>query len=387
MACLVTVTVVGCDRPAPAPMTDRPGDPLPGLGERETGRFLLGQAVFERLATEEEGLGPLYNAPRCSGCHDDPGSGGTGSLRVVKATRWDPETARCDLLHEEGGDNIQQFATPLLQAQGLGPERIPEHANARATVTAPTLYGLGLVEAIPLETLQSLEDPGDRDGDGISGRMGTDAGGRVGRFGRKGEVSTLQGFIDTALRFELGFSTPAHPREERLNGIPVPAAADPMGEPEIDQRGLDLLTEYVRYLAPPAPRLPPPGPLRDSVVAGEAIFRDIGCGSCHVPVLETGPHEVPALSRVRVPLYSDLLLHDLGPALAGVCGPGASPTEHRTARLWGLGLRGVFLHDGRAPTLGDAIEAHGGEAEGTRAAFRDLPAADRRRLIRFLESR
>jgi CxxC motif-containing protein (DUF1111 family) len=159
-----------------------------------------------------------------------------------------------------------------------------------------------------------------------------------------------------------------------------------MGEPEIDQRGLDLLTEYVRYLAPPAPRLPEPGPLRDSVVAGEELFLDLGCGSCHVPVLETGPHEVPALSRVRVPLYSDLLLHDLGPELTGVCGPGAAPTEHRTARLWGVGLRRVFLHDGRAPTLEDAIEAHGGEAETTRAAFRDLAAADRRRLIRFLES-
>ena len=378
--------MVACDRPAPAPTTARPGDPLPGLGERETGRFLLGQAVFERLATEEEGLGPLYNAPRCSGCHDDPGSGGTGDLRVVKATHWDPVTARCDPLHEEGGDNIQQFATPLLQAQGLGPERIPERANARASVTAPTLYGLGLVEAIPLESLRGLEDPEDRDGDGISGRMGTDADGRVGRFGRKGEVSTLQGFIDTALRFELGFSTPAHPQEEAVNGIPVPAAADPMGEPEIDQRGLDLLTEYVRYLAPPAPRLPEAGALRDSVLAGEGLFRDIGCGSCHVPVLETGPHELPALSRVQVPLYSDLLLHDLGPELAGVCGPGAAPTEHRTARLWGLGLRRVFLHDGRAPTLGDAIDAHGGEAGTARAAFRDLSAADRRRLILFLQS-
>ena len=383
LSCLLLLAA-GCDPAGPPPFPDRPGRPLPGLEEREAGRFLLGQAVFERLATEEEGLGPLFNAPRCSTCHDDPGSGGTSDIRVVKATRWDGE--RCDLLHEQGGDNIQQLATPLLTAHGLGPERIPPDANASASVTAPTLYGLGLVEAIPLATLRALADPEDRDGDGISGRLGTDASGQPGRFGRKGEVATLAGFVDTALRFELGFTTPDHPREEAVNGVPIPPDADPMGEPEIDRRGVDLLTEYVRYLGPPAPRRPAAGPDRDAIDAGEIIFRETGCAACHVPELETGAHAVPALSRVRVPLYSDLLLHDLGPGLSGVCGPGAAPTEHRTARLWGLGLRRAFLHDGRASSLPAAVEAHGGEGAASREAFRGLSEPDLRRLLLFLES-
>ena len=364
----------------------RPGDPLPGLSEAETGRFLLGKAVFERLATEEEGLGPLFNATRCSGCHEDPSSGGTSTVRVAKATVWEPETRSCDLLHDLGGDNFQSSATELLRRHGLGPEVVPPEANGRASVLAPTLYGLGLVEAIPAGELEALTDPDDRDGDGISGRLGVDEAGNPGRFGRKGEVPTLRGFIDTALRFELGFSTPDHPREETVNGTPVPPAADPMGEPEIDDRGIDLLLDYIRFLAPPSPRRPEAGPARDSVEAGEALFGQVGCADCHVPTLRTGRASSPALSRVEARLYSDLLLHDLGEGLSGVCGPGAAPTEHRTARLWGLGLRHEFLHDGRARTLEEAVDAHGGEASASRSAFQRLDPGDRRRLIRFLES-
>jgi CxxC motif-containing protein (DUF1111 family) len=159
-----------------------------------------------------------------------------------------------------------------------------------------------------------------------------------------------------------------------------------MGEPEIDDRGIDLLADYIRYLAPPARRPYEAGPLRDSVTAGEDLFGEVGCADCHTPALKTGRSEVSALSRVDVPLYSDLLLHDLGPELAGVCGPGAAPTEHRTARLWGLGLRTEYLHDGRAGTLEEAVSLHGGEAAASRAAFDGLATDDRRRLIRFLES-
>lgn len=376
----------GCETTLEPPANTRPGDPLPGLGDAETGRFLLGKAVFERLATEEEGLGPLFNAPRCSACHENPTSGGTSSIRVAKAAVWEPEIRSCDLLHNRGGDNFQSSATALLLSHGLGPEVIPAEANSRASVLAPTLYGLGLVEGIPAASLAALADPDDRDDDGISGRLGVDEAGTPGRFGRKGEVPTLRGFVDTALRFELGFSTPDHPREETVNGTPVPAAADPMGEPEIDDRGIDLLTEYLRYLAPPPRRWPDPGPDQDSIVAGEGLFESVGCAGCHTPTLETGPSNLPALNRAEVALYSDLLLHDLGPELAGVCGPGAAPTEHRTARLWGLGLRTEFLHDGRARTLEEAVAYHGGEAAAAKAAFDGLTTEDQRRLIRFLES-
>lgn len=369
------------DRAGPRPA---PGEPLPGLAESQTARFLLGKAVFERLATEEEGLGPLYNATRCSDCHDQPTTGGTGDIRVVKATRW--EGGRCDLLRDEGGDNIQQAATPRLLGLGLGPETIPARANRRASVRPTSLYGLGLMEAIPLETLEALADPDDSDGDGVSGRLGRSEEGRPGRFGRKAEVTTIRDFVDSALRFELGFSTPEHPVEERLNGRDLPPGADPMPEPEIDARGVDLLTEYIRYLAPPPRQVLPTGPRADSVAGGESLFEDVGCTDCHVPALETGRHRVAALSRQDVELYSDLLLHDLGAELAGVCGPGATPTEHRTAPLWGLRDQQSFLHDGRADSLSDAIALHGGEAAHSLAAFQALSAGDQRLLLLFLAS-
>ena len=107
-----------------------PGEPLAGLSQEELGRFLLGRALFERLTTPDEGLGPLFNEERCSACHGEPASGGSGPALVLKATRY--EDGQCDLLVDEGGDNIQQRATPLLQARGTAREKVP----ARATATA-----------------------------------------------------------------------------------------------------------------------------------------------------------------------------------------------------------------------------------------------------------
>ena len=209
------------------------GDPVAGLDSGQRGRFLLGRALFERLATADEGLGPLYNAERCSDCHDQPVVGGGGTrVRVVKATRF--ADGRCDLLVAAGGDNIQRRATDLLVAHGMGPEEVPAAATATSRVTAPPLFGLGLLEAVPDDVLLEWADPDDRDGDGISGRLPRLADGRTARFGRKGDASTVRDFVMTALRFELGFTVPGHTAEEPVNGVPIPPGADPMPDPEID---------------------------------------------------------------------------------------------------------------------------------------------------------
>ena len=381
----------GCDAPQPRPSElppTAPGEPVPGLDPAARGRFLLGRALFERLATADEGLGPLYNAERCSACHDEPVTGG-GSARVpvLKATRFDD--GRCDLLESHGGDNIQRRATDLLTAHGMGPERVPDDATATARMIAPPLLGLGLVEAVPEDVLAERADPDDRDGDGISGRLPRLPDGRAARFGRKGDAATVEEFVDTALRFELGFTTPAHPAEETRNGVPVPPEADPMPDPEIDQETLGLLTDYVRFLAPPAP-------VAESIAQGAALFRQIGCESCHREQLRTAtgspgspasPSLHPALASRTIRPYSDFLLHDLGPALADVCGRDAAPSELRTAPLWGLRHRRRFLHDGRATDLASAVAAHGGEATAARDAFASLPTDARSALVRFLESR
>lgn len=378
----------GCDAPQPRPSElppTAPGEPVPGLDPTARGRFLLGRALFERLATADEGLGPLYNAERCSACHDEPVTGG-GNARVpvLKATRF--ADGRCDLLESHGGDNIQRRATDLLAAHGMGPERVPDGATATARMIAPPLLGLGLVEAVPEDVLAERADPDDRDGDGISGRLPRLPDGRAARFGRKGDAATVEEFVDTALRFELGFTTPAHPAEETRNGVPVPPEADPMPDPEIDQETLGLLTDYVRFLAPPVPAA-------ESIAQGAALFRQIGCESCHREQLRTAtgspasPSLHPALASRTIRPYSDFLLHDLGPALADVCGRDAAPSELRTAPLWGLRHRRRFLHDGRATDLASAVAAHGGEATPARDAFASLPTDARSALVRFLESR
>jgi CxxC motif-containing protein (DUF1111 family) len=360
----------------------QPGEPLDGLTEAQLGRFLLGRAVFERLTTPEEGLGPLYNAERCSACHSQPTSGGSGPALVVKATRF--EGGRCDLLIEAGGDNLQQRATRLLQAHGITREAVPTGA-ATARLTGPPLFGLGLVEGIPEEAILTREDSADADGDGISGRAPRTADGRLARFGRKGDAVSIPDFTDAALRFELGLTTTRHPQEEAPNGRPLPPSTDPMVDPEIDERGLALLADYVGLLAPPA-QARTPAAERDSVRRGARIFESVGCASCHIPEFRSGASEVRALNRKPARLYSDLLLHDLGSELAGVCGPRASPSEYRTAPLWGLRFRTAHLHDGRAKTVPDAIALHGGEAAAARDRFARLPTERRRLLLRFLAS-
>jgi CxxC motif-containing protein (DUF1111 family) len=362
----------------------QPGKPLSGLTDLELGSFLVGQAVFERIATPEEGLGPFFNAERCSACHDEPAVGGTGALLVVKATAWDGQ--RCDLLETEGGDNIRQRATPRMQAHGRMSVPVPAGATATSRVTSPPLFGLGLIEAIADADLIAGADPEDVDGDGVRGRAPLMPDGSVARFGRKGETSTIADFVDTALRFEMGLTTPLFPDEAAAGGRDLPDGVDPMGEPEIEQNGVDLLAAFSRFLAPPARAQAQSRAHADSVAAGERIFGAIGCDRCHAPELRTGRSPTPALDRKPVRAYSDFLLHDLGPEMASVCGVRAGPSEWRTAPLWGLRYRSRFLHDGRAADVERAIAAHGGEAERSRRAFDALGPSDRARLLAFLRS-
>ena len=377
--------LTGCGDAGPVEQPPPLGESVAGLDSGERGRFLLGRALFERLATADEGLGPLYNAERCSDCHDQPVVGGGGTrVRVVKATRF--AEGRCDLLVAAGGDNIQRRATDLLRAHGMGPEEVPVAATATSRVTAPPLLGLGLLEAVPDDVLLEWADPGDRDGDGISGRLPRLADGRTARFGRKGDASTVRDFVMTALRFELGFTVPGHTTEEPVNGVPVPPEADPMPDPEIDAPTLAQLTDYVRFLAPPAPERDLPPAAHDTVAQGEALFGQIGCTSCHRAELRTGASDTPALASRTIAPYSDMLLHDMGAEMADVCGVDAAPGELRTAPLWGLRHRTLLLHDGRAADVPAAIAAHGGEAAAARDAFSALPDDARRALVRFLRS-
>ncbi|MGH7503952.1 MAG: di-heme oxidoredictase family protein [Longimicrobiales bacterium] len=384
IALLLLVAGCGGTTPDSPESTGPPGSALPGLDSARIAVFEEGKALFDREFTPEEGLGPLFNQKRCSSCHDLPTLGGEGAEPITKVTRYDGPD-RCDLLVDFGGDNIQESATPLLREFGIPYESIPATANAVGAIIPPPLYGVGLIEAIPEAQITRRADPDDQDGDGISGRVGRTTDGRVGRFGRKADIANLPDFVDGAIRFEQGITTPAHPVEEMINGKPIPPGTDPARDPEIDARRLGLLIDYVRYLAAPE-REVATAAAADTIAVGERIFADAGCAGCHTPALQTGSGPVEALAGKTVRLYSDLLLHDMGEDLASVCGVGASPSEWRTPPLMGLRSRLSFLHDGSAGSYDQALRRHGGEAAAARAAYHRLSEADRTALFRFLLS-
>lgn len=380
---LLGLGVAACN--SRSPVTEgEPGAPLPGLRQDELGTFAAGEALFNRPFTPEEGLGPLFNQDRCSSCHDLPTSGGHGAEPVAKASRFDSAQG-CNVLTNQGGDLLQFAVTDHARALGVTPERMPPDATAATDMRAPALYGLGLVEAIPDDAILQAADPGDADSDGISGRPNLDSQGRLGRFGRKAQHATLFGFVEEAARLEMGLTTPGRPLEESANGVPVPSAADLAPDPEIGRAELQLLTDYVRFLAPPQPvRTDNVDP--SDVREGAKVFEWLGCESCHTPTFQTTSSEVPAFDRKTFRLYSDLLLHDLGPNLAETCTPGTTPSEWKTARLVGLGHRFEFLHNGRAQTIEEAILLHGGEASAMRDTFRRLNPSAKRQLLSFLMS-
>jgi len=306
------------------------------------------------------------------------------------------------VLSEHGGDLLQHVVTESARALGVRPEQMPEGTTAMSEIRASALYGLGLVEAVAEEELLRRADPDDTDGDGISGRARYDAEGRMGRFGRKAQHATLRGFVEEAIRLEMGLTTPARPEEERPNGQPLPPGADTVPEPEVGEAELDLLTDYIRFLAPPRPRLPTADMPDDDAAPsatgassretmrdideGARIFDFAGCAKCHVPVVTTAVSDLPALDRKRFRLYSDLLLHDMGPDLADICTVGSAPSEWKTARLVGLGHRTDFLHDGRAASIEDAVLLHGGEAASARSVYQRLTPDAHRQLLAFLRS-
>lgn len=383
IALVMFLAATGCAKPP------EPGDPLPGLTVEERRRFDLGKARFERVFTPQTGLGPLFNADACAECHEDPAAGGRGDEVEVHVAAFHPESSFCDPLVEKGGIVIQQAATPALRAAlGIDAEPLPHEATAVAHRTAPDLLGFGLLDAVPDSAILALADPDDRNHDGISGRPNRSFDGRLGRFGRKALVPTLDEFNAGAYVIEQGITSPAVLTEETIGGLAIPAGVDSVPEPEISQETLDLTNAFVRFLAPPSHRLG-----GEEGQHGKNLFQKIGCAACHHPVLVTGNSPVAALRYKKVAAYTDLLLHDMGPELADMCLGLAEPSEFRTEPLMGLRFaldpdegEPAFLHDGRAKTIEEAIRMHGGEGAASRDKFAALSDRDQRALLHFLKS-
>jgi CxxC motif-containing protein (DUF1111 family) len=404
--------------------------PAPNLSPEDLDRHLEGDAAFEAVfvtapAIVNSGLGPVFNDSSCVACHPRDGRGRPpedgetiGAMLLKTSIGNDDVTGPIpapgfgtQLQHRGifGVDSevtvrvtyeeiVEQFADgstitlrkPRFRVVGSYAD-FPREAELSPRI-GPPVFGRGLLEAVPDDTVLELADPDDRDGDGISGRPNLvwDAvreAVAIGRFGVKaGNPSLLQQTAGAYVE-DMGVTNRVFPTES-CAGQPQDDALDDDAELPDDQ--LDVTTFYVATLAVPARR-----DVEDPEVRlGRDIFHEAGCASCHVPRLRTGARTgIAAVSHQEIWPYTDLLLHDMGEGLAdGRREFSASGREWRTPPLWGVGLTKTvqghefLLHDGRARGLLEAIMWHGGEAESSREKVRALATADRAALIRFLES-
>ena len=362
------------------------GTPLPGITPVEFEEFRLGLDDFLEVEASEEGLGPAFNGTSCAVCHNIPTIGGAGTMAELRAGRRNAN-GEFETLNDSGDTLFHMFSVPGHGCQPI----LPADTNVFARRVPIPLFGAGLVEAIPDDTLRSLEDPNDRNGDGVSGRaaivVDVETGDRrVGRFGWKAQHATLITFGADAYRNEMGITNDLFPHESAFGITPDQMRlCDPFPDPEdirdprSRRRGIDNFASFMRFLAP-AGR----GDMNDQVRAGEKVFAAIGCAACHIPALDTGPNSNPLFHRKTVALFSDLLLHDVGTG-DGIKQGAAEPNEIRTPSLWGLRLRRPLLHDGTA-TLEEAIRKHAREAELARQGFDRLSDMDRAALLAFLNS-
>ncbi len=400
------------DDPAPDPENDADifvseaqlGDPIPTLSGETLAAYERGRAIAGQAFSAADGLGPTFNADSCGGCHQFPVVGGSApryrDFWLVKSERWDGAL-------EDGGS---EGHGPVRNLYSLHGGHIAESADAvtYARRNAPPMFGMGLLAFIADEDILANADENDADGDGISGRPNYEQG-RVGRLGYKSQAAGLESFNRGAILNQMGITTnplfhvfpeePPAPREaaqrelglglgrvfpflllESAADAQVSAPGEPttdhdaVNDPELsDEDQLDLLI-FSTYIAAPLP-----GPLDAQGEQGAALFDSLGCAGCHIPRLDS--------TIGLLPLYSDLLLHDMGEAMADGIGAGlAMGSEFRTQPLWGVAMHGPWMHDGSADSLHAAILLHGGEGTAAQEAYAAASADDQAAVIAFLES-
>jgi len=250
---------------------------------------------------------------------------------------------------------------------------------------------------------------------GISGhpnRSGND--GTITRFGWKAQNKSITIFAGEAYNVEMGITNELFPTAtEEDPGCQGPGKPEPNDVTRTQNKDtgnqsffnpVHIMADWMQFQLmmrfTDAPQ-PVPSP-SSSAQRGAVVFNQIGCAMCHTPQMMTAPVMNSAVLQNRpVNLFSDLLVHRMGPRLAdGVSQGQAGPDEFRTAPLWGIGQRIFFLHDGRTSDLLQAILAHqsnagpgaGGifypasEANLVINGFNMLSTSDKQAILDFLRS-
>jgi CxxC motif-containing protein (DUF1111 family) len=359
---------------------------LVGLAAPALAAGVLDRAIGEKLfhrqwiagpasTKADDGLGPLFSASSCAACHPKGRGSDAPVVRFGDGAEGDPVYGR----------QLQPLAVLGIVGEG----RLVIASNGKPTI-ADLAYGpltprtrIGLRRPPDLAGLGAAERLGD---DAILVNVGGEAGGvahrlpdgRIGRYGWKATGASLSDQISAAFSADMGMSTTRH-RDAFGDCTEAQAACRtaPTGEhdgkPEIAEPIIAAITAYVGALVAPPPKGDGPGAV---------LFQRFGCAACHRPTLADAKGN-------KATLYSDLLLHEMGPALDdGIAEPGVASSQWRTAPLLGLGSRLAagygLLHDGRAATIDHAVADHAGDAATARQAYQSAPEAERDALLAFL---
>lgn len=386
---LAIVFIQACSKLHPAaPADDSLLDgPVDGLSHEQNRQFLAGDIAFnDEIFTTQTGLGSIFVATSCGSCHAGDGKGHP----FTTLTRFGQTDSTGNKFLHLGGPQLQNRALP-----GFMPEQIPAGATF-SKFTPPANTGLGFLELVSDADILAMADPADANGDGISGVPNwitlpsfispntnaiTQNGKYIHRFGKKAAAYNLLHQTVNAYNQDIGI-TSSFALKDVYSGLDIDAEVP-------DKTVLDVVF-YLQTLKVPIQR----NQNDAEVVQGKNLFIQTGCEGCHKQTLQTGNSSVSSLSNKTFHPYTDLLLHDMGAGLDdGYTEGNAKTFEWRTPPLWGLGLSpnsqgGQFflLHDGRAKTIEEAIQLHGGEAASSKNKFNLLTAAEKNAVIKFLKS-
>jgi CxxC motif-containing protein (DUF1111 family) len=440
LAVLVTVAGAAAQLPAKDPgvrgSTVGGADPVPlsGLTPSEMALFLAGRDDFREVETVGDGLGPRFNLDSCAGCHNQPATGGSspGSNPQVGMTNQyntlpsfiTPDGPVREVRYKRNPDGTPDGGVhALFVISGRAdaddnctikqPNFERQYANGNVIFRIPTpVFGAGLIEQIPDAAIlanrganaaakATLGIGGRPNRFRLSGEPNNNPNdGTIARFGWKAQNKSLLLFSGEAYNVEMGITNELFPTErDETPGCQYAYTPNDTTntDPEVGatMSAVERFAFFMRFLAPPQPSASEPGGA-DSIESGRRLFVSTGCALCHTPTLSTGNASVAALRNKPVNLYSDLIVHNMGPGLADDISQGAAGgDEFRTAPLWGLGQRIFLLHDGRTTDLVAAIRAHksagnfqyrGSEANLVVDRFNALSETDKRDLLNFLRS-
>jgi RNA polymerase sigma factor (sigma-70 family) len=415
------------------------------VDRRIEGKPIQGRELFERVWVKDDprgyggdGLGPVFNGTSCVACHHQGGPGGAGgadrNIEIATLTdsfteatgyyyafsmdfgagRFDyrmgnppgPSSRSSRRVDPRAGATIhpgfREAQSVVLHHYGTNPAynawrgSVPgQHGTIRVRTSErnpPPLFGAGLIDAIPDEAIEAAAKRRLPNSSTVRGRVSRLNDGRIGRYGWKAQTATLKEFVLSAAAGEMGLEVPGRHQaaDPCLPGIGATGL-------DMDEAECDALTNYVRNLPAPS-AIEPANDLESAQIkSGEEAFRAIGCTHCHMPKLG-------GIDGI----YSDLLLHDMGPQLTDLAeysgftgdppkGDGVEPPdralsgnasiqEWRTPPLWGLRDSAPYLHDGRAASIDRVVALHGGQGASSAKRYAELSLKRKRHLTAFLRS-